>query len=227
VDHANKRQRIEGPEEMSTARLAVAASRAIFPARLAFDAGIDDVWRRRPCLTLMDRSSPHHQSRSVPVRHLLSSRAESIAREIQFGEQGDHALGILTRASATRKASWSRTQSLASELGTPVKGGAASSIVESQGGGFSATTGMAMGLLRREIDAIEAADKAVSYDKVPPARRSVRRLHSSLSCWSSARATVYDWNRRRHLAPSKSVQRTVFGRGPSRSRPLKRLFMRA
>lgn len=78
------------------------------------------------------------------------SRAESIARAIQFGDDSDHPLAMFD----TRR---SESQSIHD---TPTK----SVISEQSRGGFSKNTGMAMGLLRKEIEAIEAEDKVVNFE---------------------------------------------------------------
>ncbi|KAL1409780.1 Electron transfer flavoprotein alpha-subunit [Vanrija albida] len=168
VDHSSKRPRIEGPEEEVDDEVGRRREQSHLPSEAGFDAGIDTFGGED--LTF-DFDGPLVTPPPVEKRprapSIAPSRAESIAREIQFGEQGDHPLTVFdTRIRNSQGELESQSQSLASELGTPTKGGAASSIVESQSGGFSATTGMAMGVLRRELDAIEAADKAVSFDKV-------------------------------------------------------------
>lgn len=86
---------------------------------------------------------------------LAPSRAESLAREIQFGDLPDHPLAMFD----ARRAGESQSQSIHE---TPTK----SSVVsdERRGTGFSKNTGMAMGLLRKEIEAIEEEDKVVEFD---------------------------------------------------------------
>lgn len=80
------------------------------------------------------------------------SRAESIARAIQFGDDSDHPLAMFD----PRR---SESQSIHE---TPTK-----SVTSSEArGGYSKNTGMAMGLLRKELEAIEEEDKVVSFDNI-------------------------------------------------------------
>lgn len=95
-------------------------------------------------------ATPRKQASIAP------SRAESIAREIQFGQDPDHPLSMFD---SRRAESLSQSQSL---LETPTK----SVTSEATRGGYSKNTGMAMGLLRKEIDAIEAEDKAVNFETI-------------------------------------------------------------
>jgi cohesin complex subunit SCC1 len=95
---------------------------------------------------------------------LAPSRAESIARQIQFGERDeDHPLamfdGRLPRPDAP-------AQDSLGSLATPSK----SSITEEETvratkGGYSKNTGMAMGMLRRELEAIEAESETDAGEK--------------------------------------------------------------
>lgn len=86
---------------------------------------------------------------------IAPSRAESIAREIQFGQDSDHPLAMFDNRRVE-----SQSQSL---LETPTKSVTSS---EATRGGYSKNTGMAMGLLRKEIDAIEAEDKVVNLETI-------------------------------------------------------------
>jgi cohesin complex subunit SCC1 len=87
-----------------------------------------------------------------------SHRATSV-----FPDDGEYPLAIFdTRGpqSATQA-----EESLVSDLGTPSKS-IADSATATQAGGISKTTTMAMGVLRREIEAIEADDPVVNFDRV-------------------------------------------------------------
>ena len=74
------------------------------------------------------------------------SRAESIARAIQFGDATDHPLAMFDP----------RRSDSASQLDTPSKQSAAGS---DERHGYSKNTGMAMGLLRKELEEIEGETK--------------------------------------------------------------------
>jgi cohesin complex subunit SCC1 len=91
---------------------------------------------------------------------IAPSRAESIARHVQYDEvDPDHPLGMFDpRIQAERE----------SLMETPQKsslGGGGTEISRTTGG-YSKNTGMAMGLLRREIEAIEEEDKVVRFEKL-------------------------------------------------------------
>ncbi|RXK42245.1 hypothetical protein M231_00604 [Tremella mesenterica] len=86
---------------------------------------------------------------------LAPSRAESIARQIQFADDGSHPLAMFDPRMGEVEP---ESQSLLGE--TPSK----SSVVESRGA-YSKNTGMAMGLLRRELGSVEA-DKKVTFGTV-------------------------------------------------------------
>jgi cohesin complex subunit SCC1 len=94
---------------------------------------------------------------------LAASRAESIARQIQFGGDFDpeHPLAMFD----ARFRAEGETQSLNE---TPVKSSLGGAVTETSRttGGYSKHTGMAMGLLRRELEAIEDEDKVVHFDQV-------------------------------------------------------------
>jgi cohesin complex subunit SCC1 len=95
---------------------------------------------------------------------LAPSRAESIARQVQFGGDVDHPLAMFdTRASRTETGE-SLAQIQSQSLGTPSK-----SIISEERvtrGGYSKNTGMALGLLRRELEAIEEEDKVLRFERV-------------------------------------------------------------
>ena len=100
---------------------------------------------------------------STPIRQpsLAPSRAESIAREVQYGgQEGDYTLAMF--APSARRVERGDGES---QIETPTK-----SVTESRtSSGYSKNTGMAMGLLRREIEAIEGEimeEKVVRFDKV-------------------------------------------------------------
>lgn len=102
-------------------------------------------------------ATPRKQASIAP------SRAESIARAIQFGDDTDHPLAMFD----------SRRTESQSVNETPTK-----SVTSSEArGGYSKNTGMAMGLLRKELEAIEEADKVVEFDKL--ADRASKRAASA------------------------------------------------
>ena len=119
----------------------------------SFDLGLET-----ELVTPRKRPEPRPRSPS-----LAPSRAESIARAIQFGEEeGGHPLAMFD--------SRLEPESLGE---TPQK----SSVVESRtSAGYSKNTGMAMGLLRRELEAIEQ-EKVVSFEKVADKVRLSRSTH--------------------------------------------------
>lgn len=88
---------------------------------------------------------------------IAPSRAESIAREIQFGaETGDFTLAMFDSRAGSSKAT-------ESQLSTPSKSAAESQRTTASG--FSKNTSMAMGLLRKELDAIEEGERVLSFEK--------------------------------------------------------------
>ena len=102
-------------------------------------------------------ATPRKQASIAP------SRAESIAQAIQFGDDTDHPLAMFD----PRR---SESQSVHE---TPTK-----SVTSSEArGGYSKNTGMAMGLLRKELEAIEEEDKVVDFDKI--ADRASKRAASA------------------------------------------------
>jgi hypothetical protein len=89
---------------------------------------------------------------------LAPSRAESIAREIQNQRStGDHMLAMFEKDATAE--SQSQVQS------TPTKS-LISEPVSKSSAGYSKNTGMAMGLLRREIEAIEEEDKVIGLAQI-------------------------------------------------------------
>jgi len=107
-----------------------------------------------------------HGLRSSSV--VPSHRATSV-----FTENGECPIAMFdTRGPATS----TQQESLASELGTPNKSIAESS--STQAGGVSKTTSMAMGLLRHELEQIEAeSDPVVNFDRV--SRGATKRAASA------------------------------------------------
>jgi cohesin complex subunit SCC1 len=102
-------------------------------------------------------ATPRKQASIAP------SRAESIARAIQFGDDTDHPLAMFD----------SRRSESQSVHETPTK-----SVTSSEArGGYSKNTGMAMGLLRKELEAIEEEDKVVDFDRI--ADRASKRAASA------------------------------------------------
>lgn len=91
-----------------------------------------------------------------------SIRASSIAASFRdmsaIPDDGEYPLAMFDPRGPA-----SSTQADESDLGTPQKSVADSTT---QAGGVSKSTAMAMGLLRREIEAIQAEDPVVNFDKV-------------------------------------------------------------
>lgn len=99
------------------------------------------------------------KARRVREPSLAPSRAESIARAVQYGEEdvGTHPLAMFdTRPQREGESQVSITpsKSIASEDRSKTSAG------------YSRNTGMAMGLLRRELEAIEAEDKVLQFEKI-------------------------------------------------------------
>jgi cohesin complex subunit SCC1 len=91
---------------------------------------------------------------------LAPSRAESIAREIQNQRStGDHMLAMFEKDATAESQSASQIQ------GTPNKS-LISEPISKTSSGYSKNTGMAMGLLRREIEAIEDEDKVIGLAQI-------------------------------------------------------------
>jgi len=150
-----KRPRIEAEEEAEVGR----RGSILPPSEHGFDFGGDqtfdtivpgdDFGHDVPAFDLGGLATPRKEASLAP------SRAESIAREIQFGDIPDHPLAMFD---ARRGESQSIYE-------TPTKSSAISD--DRRSAGFSKNTGMAMGLLRKEIEAIEGdveADKVVSFE---------------------------------------------------------------
>jgi cohesin complex subunit SCC1 len=95
---------------------------------------------------------------------LAPSRAESIARQIQFGERDeDHPLAMFDGRPPRPDAA---AQDSLGSLATPSKSSVAEEeTVRATKGGYSKNTGMAMGMLRRELEAIEAESEAEAGEK--------------------------------------------------------------
>ena len=120
---------------------------------------------------------------STPIRapreaSLAPSRAESIAREVQYGgESGDYPLAMF----ATTRRGESQTQSQV----TPTKSVAGSEVTSGRGG-MSKNTGMAMGLLRRELERIEAGEEderqTLSFNEVSQGVSAVSLSSRFVSC---------------------------------------------
>lgn len=131
-----------------------AAEEAFVPAFVGDDGdygiGIGDEMPMEP----MGASPPAFGISRGPS--LAPSRAESIAREIEYGgPEGDFTLAMFdTRSSRAAESQLSQVPSSPSRA-------------ESQKEGAPGRhTSMAMGLLRRELEAIEEEDKVVSFEKL-------------------------------------------------------------
>ena len=151
-----KRARIEADDEAEVGR----RGSMLPPSEHGFDFGGgdqtfdtivpgDDFALDMPAFDLGGLATPRKEASLAP------SRAESIAREVQFGDLQDHPLAMFD----------SRRGESQSIHETPTK----SSVIsdDRRSTGYSKNTGMAMGLLRKEIEAIEGeveADKAVNFD---------------------------------------------------------------
>jgi cohesin complex subunit SCC1 len=100
------------------------------------------------------------EKRRMRTPSVAPSVTETIARQIQDERStGTHDLAMF------EKDARDEAQSQSQVLTTPTKS-VASDPISKTSSGYSKNTGMAMGLLRREIEAIEAADKAVGFDKL-------------------------------------------------------------
>ena len=99
------------------------------------------------------------RAKRVREPSLAPSRAESIARAIQFGEEeaGAQLLSIFdSRQAREGESQVSITPS--KSVGSDERSKTSS--------GYSRNTGMAMGLLRRELEAIEEEDKVVQFEEI-------------------------------------------------------------
>ncbi len=99
------------------------------------------------------------KARRIRGPSLAPSRAESMARAIQFGdkEAGAHPLAMFdTRQQREGESQISITpsKSIASEDRSKTSAG------------YSRNTGMAMGLLRRELQEIEEEDKVLQFERI-------------------------------------------------------------
>ncbi|WVQ84041.1 hypothetical protein IAT38_006186 [Cryptococcus sp. DSM 104549] len=106
---------------------------------------------------------------------MAPSRAESIAREIQYGAtpEGEFALAMFDpRTTAGSRAG----ESQLSQLSTP-SGSGRGEQGSQRDGGAGRNTSMAMGLLRKELDAIEEGDRVVSFEKL--ADKATKRAASA------------------------------------------------
>lgn len=160
-DHAAKRLRtatVEAEDEDEVGR-----RQSRLPSEVDFDAGMDNTFDggfdagNFDGGDMGDMSFGFDDLKTPPARirdpSLAPSRAESVARAIQFGDEGDNALACFDTRTSTQAQTQTQDPSL-------------DATQPEATGGFSKTTGMAMGVLRREIEAIEAEDKAVQFDKV-------------------------------------------------------------
>ncbi|KAK8846757.1 hypothetical protein IAR55_005845 [Kwoniella newhampshirensis] len=177
-DRASKRPRIEGEqgeeEDIEAGRRRVGASEQPFDFPIsglgddsfAFQAQEEFPFEDEPLITpRAQRVRPREREPSI-----APSRAESIARDIQFGQRdtGDFTLAMFdSRSKGSEEASQS-------QLSTPSK---ASEGARTTTSGFSKHTSMAMGLLRKELDAIEEGEKMLSFEKV--ADKSTKRAAAS------------------------------------------------
>ncbi|WVW78759.1 hypothetical protein I302_100720 [Kwoniella bestiolae CBS 10118] len=181
-DRASKRPRLAGEEEeeVEAGRRVERGSEVPFemPSGYGMEGmGGDDSFAFQPEELPYEEpllTTPRAQ-RVVPRERepsIAPSRAESIAREIQYGgEAGEFTLSMFdSRTSAAAREEFSQLSQ--SQLSTPTKGSE-----KTTASGFSKNTSMAMGLLRKEIDAIEEEDKVVSFDKL--AEKSTKRAASS------------------------------------------------
>ena len=116
-----------------------------------FDLG-EDIGMQPPEFALPEDITP--RSKRIRESSLAPSRAESIARVIQYAEEqsGTNALAMFDpRQQREEESQVSITPSQSQALEERSK----------TSSGYSRNTGMAMGLLRRELEAIEEEDKVV------------------------------------------------------------------
>ena len=100
------------------------------------------------------------QKRRLRTPSVAPSVTETIARQIQDQRStGGHDLAMFEKDARDEAASQSQA------LTTPSKS-VASEPISKTSSGYSRNTGMAMGLLRREIEAIEQEDKVVGLNKL-------------------------------------------------------------
>jgi len=159
-DRLAKRQRVEevvDPVEAGRREHLTPSARG-FP-----DVGEDSGFFPDPT---MEPDMPHHDELPIvtPTRprgrspSLAPSMAESFVREIQNQRSsGDHMLAMFEKDATAE--SQSQVQA------TPTKS-LVSEPVSRTSAGYSKNTGMAMGLLRREIEAIEEEDKVIGLARI-------------------------------------------------------------
>jgi cohesin complex subunit SCC1 len=163
-----------------------------------------------------DQVTPTGQRTRDPS--LAPSRAESVVREFQFQQNtGDHMLSMFEKEVATESQAQSQSQVQQSPSKSMI-----SEPMSKTSSGYSKNTGMAMGLLRRELEAIEEEDKVISLakiaDKVRPLfkvhctllmnrPRSEQHLPSSLNCSYWVQEILSSSTNLRRLAMWKSGQR--------------------
>jgi cohesin complex subunit SCC1 len=168
-DRLAKRQRVEQPLEEPIEPVEEVRRDSLAPSAIGFPGGEggDDSGYFAGDQT-MDPFQPDFEDLPVvtPTRSrvrspsLAPSRAESIAREIQNQRStGDHMLAMFEKDASAESQSASQIQ------GTPNKS-LISEPISKTSAGYSKNTGMAMGLLRREIEAIEEEDKVIGLAQI-------------------------------------------------------------
>ncbi|WRT65040.1 uncharacterized protein IL334_001982 [Kwoniella shivajii] len=174
-DRANKRPRMgeEEEEDIEVGRRVERASEIPFDFPSGYGQGVDDSFAFQPeDLPIDDPLITPRAQRVLPRERepsIAPSRAESIFRGIQYGgEAGEFTLAMFdARTSSAREEA-----SQLSQLSTPTK-----ASERTTASGFSKNTSMAMGLLRKELDAIEEGEKVASFEKL--ADKSTKRAASS------------------------------------------------
>lgn len=168
---AEKRQRVEGEQEEDVEqgrRTSVVARSEIDPFQFGADQtfdmsmGFDQPMDQQGDIgtDAFEFSTPRaKRQQQQREASLAPSRAESIARQIQYGdvEGGQHPLAIFD--SGMNRESESLQE-------TPTKSSMVSGEASRTGSGYSKHTGMAMGLLRRELEAIEEEEKVLQFDRL-------------------------------------------------------------
>jgi cohesin complex subunit SCC1 len=162
-DRIAKRQRVEAVEDPVEVERRV----SVVPSAHDFPGGEDSGFFARDPTMEPDMPLPDFEdvpmvtpTRSQRVRSpsLAPSRAESIAREIQNQRStGDHMLAMFEKDATAESQSQVQSTPTKSLISEPVSRSSA---------GYSKNTGMAMGLLRREIEAIEDEDKVVGLAQI-------------------------------------------------------------
>lgn len=161
-DRIAKRQRVEPVEEPEDVRrVSVVPSAHGFPGAedSGFFAGDQTIEPDMPLPDFEDvpMVTPTRSQR-VRSPSLAPSRAESIAREIQNQRStGDHMLAMFEKDATAESQSQIQSTPTKSLISEPVSKSSA---------GYSKNTGMAMGLLRREIEAIEDEDKVIGLAQI-------------------------------------------------------------